>query len=1192
MNFKRLASLAIALLALAFLIQPAFAQSTVSTGNIQGSVTDPQGAGVPNAKVTITAKDTGEVISTVTSSSGIYNSGPLKPGVYDVRVEAPNFKTLSTSVVVQVGVITTGNARLELGSSTTVVEVTGEVVSVNTEQSQVQGVLSSEQIENLPINGRNFLDIAQLEPGVQIQDGGNFDPTKIGFSSISFGGRFGRTARISVDGVDVSDENVGTTTTSIPSSAIAEFQLAQSSLDLSSDLSGSGVVNVITKSGTNTFHGEGFGTLRDSAWGAGFPGGTTFQRPQYGGDIGGPIMKDKLFFFMDGERTLNHEASGVVVGAPFNDLSDKVGTPFHEADLIGKLDWQATKNLHVFGRFNFFQNFDEGTFGGSTSFSPYANKDRTKNFVGGVDFNTGAFTHSIRVEYLKFVNNIADSVIGSNLPLASLGVETQFVLSNLFTGSSYLAPQQTIQSDRQIKYDGSRVLGSHILRFGVDYNRIMGWTYASFVGIEPWAINFGGTGALDLTCPNGDAGIYCPLNYTADELLIGNGQGSFTELKRFGKSSGGLGPDNRIGLYLGDSWKIRPNLTLGLGLRYDRDTARTDSDMAPVAAVDTVFPGLGNTVRQPNLNFAPQLGIAWDPKSNGKTVIRGGIGLYYDNMVFNDVLFDRLLKLQNGAFNGVNPACYAGSAYDVPIPGGTTILGGSSGAGSVICSTALGDTLGVSAGPCSGMTAAACMGAFQTSVEAAYAANPSGPNGQYIGSEIGYGGPISGGLIAPSYRSPRSLQMNVGFQREISPGTIVTGDYIRNIGTHYLLGVDVNHAGDVRSFNLANAQNAISATNSSFECGAGYDIASTQCAINNGATIYDYAGNGLDSPGDQATGNHVCVPACAFPGLNPAVGGFPFYESIGRSVYNAMDVKIVHNKRNPFKGVRYMNFQATYTLSKNVNWGSAGSSGGSAISNGDQDFVNPSLDNANPGRYNGWSSLDRTHQINFGGYADLPAKFRLGIVSHFWSPLAQTPYVYGLAGAGQIYQTDFTGDGTVGDPLPKSVSSNGTFNEYSVGSFSRTLSGSGLQNAVNNYNSTIAGQTLTPAGQTLVAAGLFTQAQLISIGATPPAIPTPDPSQGPYGQNGWLKGFDTELSWAHSFFNERLTIRPNVSLFNVFNFSNFTSPANSATGVLLAGGSNIDGLGPHTRTDRIGAGSGVFSFGAPRVVEFGMKFTF
>src|SRR5208337_5477251 len=115
----------------------------------------------------------------------------------------------------------------------------------------VQGVLTSEQIENLPINGRNFLDLAQLEPGVQIQDGGTFDPTKNGFSSISIGGRAGRTARIEVDGIDISDENVGTTTQNISAASIQEFQIAQSTLDLSSSLTSSGSVNVTTKSGSN-----------------------------------------------------------------------------------------------------------------------------------------------------------------------------------------------------------------------------------------------------------------------------------------------------------------------------------------------------------------------------------------------------------------------------------------------------------------------------------------------------------------------------------------------------------------------------------------------------------------------------------------------------------------------------------------------------------------------------------------------------------------------------------------------------------------------------------------------------------------------------------------------------------------------------------------------------------------------------
>src|ERR1700683_3984202 len=325
MNMKRISILIAAILGVGFCGQGyAFAQSTIATGSVEGTVTDPQGAAVPGGKGTITSRDTGEVINAQTTSSGTYNSGTLKPGTYVVRVEAPSFKTVDTSTIVEVGVIATANVKLDLGASATVVEVTGQAVSVNTEQAQVQGVLGTAQIENLPVNGRNFLDLAQLEPGVQIQDGTNFDPTKAGFSSISFGGRFGRTARIEVDGVDVSDETVGTTTQDIPSSAIDEFQLGQSSLDLSNDLTSSGAVNVTTKSGTNTLHGEAFGLIRDHSFAASAPGGNDypFQREQFGGDVGGAIIKNKLFFFADGERTKQDAFAAVsLAGSPFASLS-------------------------------------------------------------------------------------------------------------------------------------------------------------------------------------------------------------------------------------------------------------------------------------------------------------------------------------------------------------------------------------------------------------------------------------------------------------------------------------------------------------------------------------------------------------------------------------------------------------------------------------------------------------------------------------------------------------------------------------------------------------------------------------------------------------------------------------------------------------------------------------------------------
>jgi Carboxypeptidase regulatory-like domain len=190
----------------------AIAQTTISTGSIVGIVTDASGAVIPNAKVTATGP-TGQTLHTTTNGTGSYSFGALIPGTYSELFEATGFQTAQVSLDVLVGNAANGGVKLEIGRESTVVDVQSSEVQVNTEQATVQGVLTASQIENLPVNGRNFLDLAQLEPSVQIQDGQNFDPTKAGFSSISFGGHFGRTARIEVDGVDVSDETVGTTTT-------------------------------------------------------------------------------------------------------------------------------------------------------------------------------------------------------------------------------------------------------------------------------------------------------------------------------------------------------------------------------------------------------------------------------------------------------------------------------------------------------------------------------------------------------------------------------------------------------------------------------------------------------------------------------------------------------------------------------------------------------------------------------------------------------------------------------------------------------------------------------------------------------------------------------------------------------------------------------------------------------------------
>src|SRR5580765_4315448 len=304
-------------------------QATISSGSIQGTIQDPNGGVVAGAEVTVTSKSTGQKLKPEVNNNGAYSTAGISPGVYRVRAEAKGFKATELEVTVQVGVISSGNITLEVGSESTTVTVEASAVTVNTDQVTVQGVLTSDQIKNLPINGRNCLDLAQLEPGVQIQDGGNFDPTKNGFSSISFGGRFGRTARIEVDGVDISDETVGTTTQNLPASAIQEFQVSQSSLDLSTELTSSGAVNVVTRSGSNKWHGQAFYLFRDHSIAA-RTGETDlpFQRNNFGGQLGGPIFKDRLFFFVDAERLKQDLIETVASGGLLSSNVGSFNSPF------------------------------------------------------------------------------------------------------------------------------------------------------------------------------------------------------------------------------------------------------------------------------------------------------------------------------------------------------------------------------------------------------------------------------------------------------------------------------------------------------------------------------------------------------------------------------------------------------------------------------------------------------------------------------------------------------------------------------------------------------------------------------------------------------------------------------------------------------------------------------------------------
>jgi hypothetical protein len=425
---------------------------------------------------------------------------------------------------------------------------------------------------------------------------------------------------------------------------------------------------------------------------------------------------------------------------------------------------------------------------------------------------------------------------------------------------------------------------------------------------------------------------------------------------------------------------------------------------------------------------------------------------------------------------------------------------------------------------------------------------------------------------------------------------------VRNVQTHYLLGVDQNHAGDISHFNMGGAQQAIATIVAN--CGGGVTTVSgtysSNCAndpangtndsgtygtVNNPArtaNMGDYAGAGLGSSADM--GGNSCLAAlghpCAFGGINPNAPPLGFLSPVGRSVYNGLQMKLVENVKNPFRGVKALNYTVSYALSRFSNTGGGvGADSPVTAASGDQDFIVPALDNANVNRYFGPSTLDRTHQLSFGGFLDLPGGFQWGVIAHFDSPLSTTLTVPNTgSGAGEIFRTDFTGSGVTQDPIP------GT----KVGSFGRSVNAGNINAVITRYNNEVAGQP-TPAGNVLVANSLMTPADLVALGGVAPTVPLAPPGQVNYS---WLRTFDTSLAWTYNI-KEKVTIKPSIGVYNLFNFVNFDLPTSMMSGLLAGQAGSVNGTNYNDHfANRVGAGTGVFTLGSPRQIEFGLRIVF
>ena len=441
--------------------------------------------------------------------------------------------------------------------------------------------------------------------------------------------------------------------------------------------------------------------------------------------------------------------------------------------------------------------------------------------------------------------------------------------------------------------------------------------------------------------------------------------------------------------------------------------------------------------------------------------------------------------------------------------------------------------------------------------------------------------------------------MNIGLQKQLWPSTLFTADYVRNVGTHYLIGYDTNHVGDATHLNTNAALNAINNTLGSNPLSLGCAPAtsagaSSQTAVNcymasvPGASIADFASHGLDSGGQFLAGAPASLfgltpdTGAAFPGINPLVGRNTMFFPAGRSLYSGIQLSLRTHLTNPVRGVLGGSLQFTYTHSSfRSNF-----AGGLA----DQDLLPLAADFNHPIAFFGSASQDRKNQFSLGSILDLPRGIRLGLVAQVASPLPQTLYIPASGGVpGEIFRSDVTGDGSFGGQSQTGDSSYGDILPgTNIGSFGRAIKDTTLNQVIQSYNTNFSNQ-VTPAGQALINAGLLSRTQLVQLRADGPTIAAPPP--GSVGL-AWMKTLDVTLARPFRM-GDRFVVEPSVSAFNVLNFANFDGPGNKLSGILNGTIGSVNGTSATDRiTNRIGPGSGLFTLGAPRQIQFGIRLTF
>jgi outer membrane receptor protein involved in Fe transport len=601
----------------------AFPQESVNYGSIGGRVTDPSGAVVQNARVTATQSDTNQTTSTTTDREGRFRFAYLRGGEYALQVASEGFETSQKTLNVSAGSAFEVPISLKLNSARSNVTVHEDSTILEAARSQIAGTVSQKEASDLPLNGRNYLDLALLIPGVSSTNTASnqlfAETSAVPGQGISVGSQRNFSNNFVVDGLSANDDAAGLTGAYYGLDVVNEFQVVTSGGQAEFGRALGGYVNVVTKSGTNRVHGDLYGYFRNSRFNASNALSHTvlpLTQMQYGASIGGPAVHDRTFYFANFEqRELNQSGLITIASANVTAINDRLAAtgypgpaiftglypnPVHNTNVLAKVDHDFSARDRLSLRYALYKVNSQNSrgAGGLSAASASADLHDTDQIVSAG--NIAAFSP-------RLVNETRAQFTRSNLsapPSDPVGPAVSIAgVASLGTLSS--SPVARLNDLDEIADNLSYQTGAHAIRVGFDF------LYNDD----------------NITFPRSIRGSYSFSSLAAFLAGTYNNSG-FTQT--FNRTNVAQTNPN-VGFYVQDEWKPNSRLTLNLGVRYDLQFL--------------------NTIATDTNNVSPRAGFAWSPFASRNTIIRGSYGLFYDRIPLR-ALANALLS----ANNTVDPA--------------------------------------------------------------------------------------------------------------------------------------------------------------------------------------------------------------------------------------------------------------------------------------------------------------------------------------------------------------------------------------------------------------------------------------------------------------------------------------------------------------------------------------------------------